>query len=123
MGTRMKLKTALVGIGVVSALALSSGGSAYASSVRPDVAYNGCTAAMAFSSTFGYATGGAQAGNAACKYSFQYLDEPSGATGVIASGSLAAGQPVTRSIHFISGQYLRTCTNVNGLTNCTTWAS
>ena len=121
MNTGTKLKTALVGISAISALALSSGGAAYASAVRPATS-SACTPYMTIESP-SYAVASATAGSAPCLYSFQYRDEPSGSTGVVASGSLSSGETVSRGITFISGQQLRTCTNVNGLTTCTAWKS
>ena len=122
MNTGTKLKTALVGISIVSALALSSGSAVYASAVRPAIS-SACTPYMTIESP-NYAVASATAGSATCKYSFQYRDEPSGSTGVISANSLLPGTTATLGIKFIDGQQLRTCTNVNGLTTCTTpWKS
>ena len=121
MNTGTKLKAALVGISVVSALALSSGGAAYASAVRPAIS-SACTPYMTPESP-DYMVGAARAGSVTCKYSFQYRDEPSGSTGVISANTLAPGSAVSLGISFIDGQQLRACTNVNGLTTCTAWMS
>ncbi len=121
MNTRTKLKTALVGISVVSALALSSGGAAYASGTRTESASNGCNSSVNYAGNTAYAS--AWGVSTTCLYSFQYRDEPSGATGVVYSGTVNAGQEKTDPITFINGQQIRACTHGNGLTLCTGWAS
>lgn len=113
-----KLKAAAVGIGVVGALALSSGGAAYASAVRPD-SNNGCGESItAGNPVHGYAV----AINTTCGFSFQLLT-PSGTNIVVESGTLPAGYGYDDTWYVPSGDLARVCTHGFGVTECTPWVS
>jgi len=129
METGRKLKTAVLGISVAGALALSTA-NAFAISGVTETVYSPdgfCNASVDFNTpTRAFAEGLNIYNGARCAWSFQARNVSSGTTSVLLSGVMGpqGEQTPTADVYtHNANNQLRICINEGGVTGCTNWQS